>query len=804
MNRCMAFIAVLSFCVLTVHTDVSAMWEEDGNLIITGASESFWFPENCSDDAGGAIIVWQDYTGFCYILHAQRIDSYGHRLWPANGVPLNGLTSGNQYFHRVIADGVGGAIVVWINDFWGSADVYAQRVDADGNLLWGTDGLAVCVATGSKYEPDLVSDGLGGAIFTWADSRGADIDIYVQRVNEGGTPLWTADGLIMTSAAGTQEEPRITTDNYGGAIVAWEDNRGADQDIYVRHVSAYGTVDWLGDGTPVCVLAGWQELPVIASDGAGGAIIAWVDPRTTPYSIYAQRVDRAATARWDVNGNMVSDPLFGQNTVVIMPDGQGGAFAAWEEGAGGVMLLAAQRISVEGDTLWGSGGVKIYDMEWDFDFPEIISDDEGGMIVAWADNRVGNYNVYAQRINSEGEPYWNYGGRVLCDAFDQQYYVRIAPDGAGGAIASYHDNRAGVQELYAQRITAQGGWGYPCPDIYSAKDIPGDEGGLVNVAWYASRLDYGDYHMVSHYSIWRAIEESAAMQALRNEAFISTGEIDISPDMKPGTIRVGQLLGEPYFWELLGTTGASFIETYAAVVPTLFDSTDTSADQHYFQIMAHTDDPLVFWTSEPDSGYSVDNLAPCPPLALAGEQSFTPEGLLLTWAPNEEPDLDCYRIYRGIDPGFTPGTGSLLVQQCDTLLLDDGWSWDVGYWYKVAAVDIHGNESVFAVLGPDMVTGEDPMPLPDATFLSQNYPNPFNPVTNIGFGLKEQGRISLRIYDAAGRLVTTLIDESRPAGNYTADWNGRGTNDRAVSIGVYFYRLTTKEFEETRKMILLR
>jgi hypothetical protein len=220
--------------------------------------------------------------------------------------------------------------------------------------------------------------------------------------------------------------------------------------------------------------------------------------------------------------------------------------------------------------------------------------------------------------------------------------------------------------------------------------------------------------------------------------------------------------------------------------------------------MAHTDDPLVFLTSEPDSGYSVDNLAPCPPLALAGEQSFTPEGLLLTWAPNEEPDIDCYRIYRGTDPGFTPGTGNLLVQQCDTLLLDDGWSWDVGYWYKVAAVDIHGNESVFAVLGPDMVTGEDPMPLPDATFLAQNYPNPFNPITNIGFGIKEQGHVSLRIYDAAGRLVTTLIDESRPAGNYTAEWNGRDNSGSTVASGVYFYRLTSKEFEETKKMILLR
>jgi len=98
----------------------------------------------------------------------------------------------------------------------------------------------------------------------------------------------------------------------------------------------------------------------------------------------------------------------------------------------------------------------------------------------------------------------------------------------------------------------------------------------------------------------------------------------------------------------------------------------------------------------------------------------------------------------------------------------------------------------------------DHEPTPAMPFLSQNWPNPFNPITDIGFGLKEQAYLSLRIYDAAGRLVATLIDESKPAGTYTATWNGLGTDGRAVSSGVYFYRLRAGEFEETKKMILIR
>jgi flagellar hook assembly protein FlgD len=96
------------------------------------------------------------------------------------------------------------------------------------------------------------------------------------------------------------------------------------------------------------------------------------------------------------------------------------------------------------------------------------------------------------------------------------------------------------------------------------------------------------------------------------------------------------------------------------------------------------------------------------------------------------------------------------------------------------------------------------MPVPDATFLAQNYPNPFNPSTTIAFGLKDSGHVSLRIYDAAGRLLATLIDESRPAGSYSMEWNALSPDGSSVSSGVYFYRLSTEEFAETKKMVLLR
>lgn len=94
-------------------------------------------------------------------------------------------------------------------------------------------------------------------------------------------------------------------------------------------------------------------------------------------------------------------------------------------------------------------------------------------------------------------------------------------------------------------------------------------------------------------------------------------------------------------------------------------------------------------------------------------------------------------------------------------------------------------------------TVENDLNQPDAYYLAQNYPNPFNPITNIRYGIKEAGTVSLKIYNILGNEIATLVNEYKPSGNFEVNFEANH-----LSSGVYIYRIVTNDYSESHKMIL--
>jgi beta propeller repeat protein len=91
----------------------------------------------------------------------------------------------------------------------------------------------ISVQTNLQYAASITTDGAGGAIIVWSDWRSGEGDVYAQRINAAGQVLWDADGKAVCTATGNQSFPTIYSDAAGGAFIVWQDNRGANQDIYM-------------------------------------------------------------------------------------------------------------------------------------------------------------------------------------------------------------------------------------------------------------------------------------------------------------------------------------------------------------------------------------------------------------------------------------------------------------------------------------------------------------------------------------------------------------------------------------------
>ncbi|MFN8589783.1 MAG: hypothetical protein U0704_18500, partial [Candidatus Eisenbacteria bacterium] len=362
-----------------------------------------------------------------------------------------------------VPDGSGGAILVWADGRPASHyDLYAQRISAQGVPLWTADGVPVCTATGSQLAPRAVADGVGGAYIVWTDYRGgASADLYAQRLNASGVAQWTTNGVAVCTAASEQGDVRLALDSSAGILVSWEDSRsGTSYDIYAQKLGAAGVAQWTANGLLVCNAVNNQLYPDIATDASGGAVVTWQDLRSgTSYDIYAQRISPAGVAQWTANGAIVSTAADNQDSPRLLSDGQGGALIAWEDSRSGTSDVYVQRLSHTGTAQWTSNGLPVCtaaNSQFEFD---IASDGAGGAYLAWKDYRGGvEYDLYAQRIAPNGGTYWASNGVVVCNAVYDQIAPRLAPDGAGGVLVSWSDYRFTdvTSDVFAQRLSPTG------------------------------------------------------------------------------------------------------------------------------------------------------------------------------------------------------------------------------------------------------------------------------------------------------------------------------------------------------------
>lgn len=558
-----------------------------------------------------------------------------------------------------------------------------------------TENVPLSLSVDVMFDVGSISDGAGGSIVTWRDNgRGtSNMRIYAQRVLEDGIvdPRWPTGGRILCAAPSIRYDPRVISDGAGGAIVAWSDYRSSNQggQIYAQHVLEDGSVDpsWPADGLAVCPASNFQARPVLVSDDNGGAIIAWSDSRSTVTGadVYAQHVRANGTVdpAWPVDGTAICISPHNLSTISIVSEGTGGA------------------------------------------------------IVCWIDFRSGHGDIYAQHVWGNGvvDLDWPINGRPLSITAANKSSLTAVSDGNGGAIATWSSG-TGISpgDLHSQYVMIDGtlaaGWPVNgltvcnAPGFQHEPTSVADGSGGAIVTWYDNR-DGGDHDIYAQH-------------------VLGNGTLD--PAWPAGGLAV------------------------CAV----------ASDQR---------SPAI--TTDGDGG------------------------AIISWSdarvgPGDVGDIYAQRVLAGgtADPRW-PVNGGAVCTATDVqevpVLIPDGQHGAIVAWLDnrggAGRRDVYAQRVNFF---GTLTSVEEDAPLARNSF-DLPRPNPFNPVTRIPYTMASPGRVRIQVFDITGRLVRTVEDSTRPAGQHTAEWDGRTNAGESAASGAYFGRITFPDGSHSeRKLTILR
>lgn len=421
-----------------------------------------WFRTGTDTDDGGAIYVWSDTKLGERDLWAQKVDATGNMVW-GEPVLIDGKPD-RQEDPVITKTSDGNYIIAWI-DFYDDLDgnVYAQKINDNGILLWQTGGKPVCVYPGIQIGLNMEADSDGGAFIIWGDNRNPSEDLYAQRISSTGDPLWNLNGIPIANSQGNEVQNTMLPDGQGGMMLAYTYTMVSVSDIYAKHYDANGNMTW-AEALPLAVGPGDQSGVRMAALTGGEFMFTWTDQSSNHPDIYAQKINIAGDMLWSdpfiVYSDQSAPQPVPQKNPRIQSTSDNAAVIVWED----YRLdnqnpdLFAQKLAADGTKLWGEDGITLVAAEFAQIGQRLSADDAGGVYVVWDDLRNGNSpndDVYAQHLNANGQALWETNGIAIASVPNQQNGGLVKASGANVFI-NWMDMRNGSVGLYYQVLDASG------------------------------------------------------------------------------------------------------------------------------------------------------------------------------------------------------------------------------------------------------------------------------------------------------------------------------------------------------------
>jgi ABC-type amino acid transport substrate-binding protein len=351
------------------HFDAAGnnLWGSQGTKITNTPAVDDFYPTLCADGAGGAIVGWHSDNLVNNVqMMAQRCNSAGVPQWAANGLQV--CTAPGLRVGGLVTDGAGGAICIFSDsrndpdasyensDEITNLDIYAQRLNANGQRLWAENGIAFCVADGYQSTDEIFVDGLGGAfaIVYEYDFETETYTQFVQRINNAGQPQWANKGVLVA----TDETTAIT----------------------------------------------------LVADGTGGAVILSYSilPDKEHFAYQTQKITPAGALAWGAGGKTLTEGDVDEKfKPIVIHDGLGNFIYAFEKYVQNIGYnVRLQKLNTDGNPQWGNDGALVCDVnELAYNSITMALADNAAVMVSWGDNRnqsVTQTDIYASKVLASG------------------------------------------------------------------------------------------------------------------------------------------------------------------------------------------------------------------------------------------------------------------------------------------------------------------------------------------------------------------------------------------------------------------
>lgn len=493
----------LAATLFWAHPGLRSAWIKDGTALCPYPSDQ-GYGYIAMDGTGGAFFAWDEVRSgveWDFDIFAQRLDKDGNILWNLEGVPICELP-GYQLDPTIVQDGEGGVIIAWRDQRDQYFKIYAQRLDGEGNIQWAPNGVSVCTSIDPEYMPQVVPDGLGNFYVAWRDHRWGYGQVYCQKLDGDGNLLWAPDGLNVCPTLGWQDWPYMIPDTKGGAILAWHDERYGflSHYIYAQRLDGEGNLLWGEDGAPICLFDYYKWSLDCIVDGVGGGIVAWHGNGYGGgggYEVFAQRFDSTGAILWLDSGVPVCQAPGDQIKPHMASDDAGGVIISWLDNRDDRDDIYTQRVTADGNAKWQTDGLIIHrgpvSSGFGYSVPGIVRDGKGGAILSWQEGpgSIALWDILAQRVDGEGNILWPDSAVSVCSASGGQYLSSMRENSDGGAVIAWRDMRNGADQngmVYAARITSNGQTVATLLQSYSAVVTSSS---CVTLQWILSEIDPG-------------------------------------------------------------------------------------------------------------------------------------------------------------------------------------------------------------------------------------------------------------------------------------------------------------------------